>query len=124
MINKQDGCECLRCSEPEIWDHIIRYRKTRDFRRKFITKLLVELMKKKPTNIEYEELFDMVEDILIYLEDGDKNKYVTNQHMIGIRFLFRRYIVKAWKGVNFLVSTYRNLNRIVVRHCVIYYELC
>ena len=81
-------------------------------------------MKKKPTNVEYEELFDMVEDILIYLEDGDKDKYITNQYMIRMRLLFRGYIVKAWKGVNFLVSTYRKLNRIVVRHCVMYYKLC
>ena len=70
-------------------------KKIRDFRRKFIAELLAELMKKKPTNVEYKELFDIVEDILIYLEDEDEDKYVINQYMIGMRFLFRGYIVKA-----------------------------
>jgi len=35
-------------------------------------------MKSKPKNIQYEELFDMVEDILIYMEAGNKEEYTMN----------------------------------------------
>ena len=44
--------------------------------------------------------------------------------MIGMRSLFRGYIIKTWKGVNFSVTTYKNINKIVVRYCVLYYKLC
>ena len=95
IINKQTvGSECLRCSEPEIWDYVIKCRKTIEFRRKFIEDLLADLMKSKPKNIQYEELFDIVEDILMYMEVGDEEEYTTNQHIIGMRSLFRDYIVK------------------------------
>ena len=46
-------------------------------------------MKKKLVSIEHEELFDMIEDILIYLETGNEDECVTNEYKIGIRCLFR-----------------------------------
>ena len=79
----------------EIWDYIIKYRKTIELRRKFIEDLLADLMKSKPRNILHEELFNIVKDILIYIEAGDEEEHTIDQCMIGMRFLFRGYIVKT-----------------------------
>ena len=48
-----------------------------------------------------DEIFTMIEDILIFMEGVDKEEYETNQYMVGMTNLFREYSVKVWKGVNF-----------------------
>ena len=81
-------------------------------------------IKKKPEQCTHDDLFDLTEDILRCLEDGDDEEYSTNQHMVGMRHHFRGFIVKTWKGVNFSDTTYRKLNKIVMRHCVMCYKKC
>ena len=74
-------------------------------------------MKKRPEQHACEDLFDLIEDALAHLEDRDEEEYTTNQHVVGMRYLFRCFIVKTWKGVNFTDTTCRNLNKIVVHYC-------
>ena len=125
IINKRMiGSECPRCSSSETWDHVIRCDETKHFCQQFIIDLVNDLMKEKPEQCPYNDLFDLTEDILIYLENGEEEEYTTNQQMIGMRYLFRGFIVKTWKGVNFTEKKYRNLNKIVMHHCVIYYKKC
>ena len=90
MINKQTtGCECSRCSDPETQDCVIECRKIREFWQKFVEELLTELIKNRLVEIDYRELFDIRVDMLIYLETGNEEEHATNQHMIGMRYLFR-----------------------------------
>ena len=42
-----------------------------------------------------DEIFTMIEDILIFIEGINKEEYKTNQHMVGITNLFRGYSVKV-----------------------------
>ena len=54
-------------------------------------------MKNKRDSVEYEEIFDMIEGILIYLAKGDKDECTTNQCLIGMRCLFRGHPLKVWR---------------------------
>ena len=70
-------------------------RKIRDFCQEFTTCLLTELMKKKPAHAEFKDLFNIIEDVLMCLEDRDEYESVASQSMIGIRHLFRGCITKV-----------------------------
>jgi len=122
--NKMIGSECPRCSEPETWDHVILCHCTKGLRKQFIVDLLKELFKNREPTVTYEEIFDMVEDILVYLDKEDEENYTTSQHMVGMDQLFRGYVVKVWKGANFSDGKYKEMNKILIRHCVKYYKTC
>ena len=83
-----------------------------------------DLIAKKPINLEYDDVFDMIEDILVYLDKGDEEEYITNQHLIGMKFLFRGFSIKVWKGTNFAEGKYKYVNKILVKHCVQFYKEC
>ena len=38
--------------------------------------------------------------------------------------LFRGYPVKVWKGVNFQQNKYREINKILNKHSILYYVKC
>ena len=59
-----------------------------------------------------------------FIRNDDEREYCTNQQYIGMKELFRGYIVQVWQGVEFNSVKYHELNRIVVRKCVEYYVKC
>ena len=118
------GLECPRCSNLKTWDHVILCSYTNEFRRKFIEDLLYELRTKKLPLVEVKDAFVMTEDILVYLEKWEDDEYITNQHIIGMRYLFRGFLIKVWKGVNLSDNKCRQENRILMQHCVRCYRLC
>ena len=81
----------------------------------------IELNKVKPSKIEIDEILDLIEVILRYFENEDEEEYKTNKAMIGIAELFKGYIVKVWKGINFGLDKYKILNQVVVKMYVQYY---
>ena len=83
--------------------------------------MLKELCDNWPENIDEEEILLFIEDILRYLEDDSDDEYKTNQEILGMKNIFRGYVVKVWKGTNFAQNKYRKLNRIVVRLSIQYY---
>jgi len=66
----------------------------------------------------------MIKDIIVYLEEGDEDEYETSQQYIGMRELFRRIVVKDWKGSDFHYTKYEVLNKILVYHAMQYYRKC
>ena len=64
----------------------------------------------------------MIEDILRYFDGEEEEEYKTNQYMIGMRYLFRGYVVKSQKSVNFAHNNYTKLNKILIKHCIYYYK--
>jgi len=64
----------------------------------------------------------MISDIREFLWNGDE--YKTNQTGIGIKQLFRDYIIKVWKGINFQSNNYCKCNQEVIKVCVKYYYNC
>ena len=43
--------------------------------------------------------------------------------MTWMSSLFRGHVSKAWKRVNFNFDKYRQVNKILIQHCVKHYEL-
>ena len=78
LINKNNiGCECPRCGETETWDHVVKCSKTIELRKDYIFELTKELLKYRNEQVEVTEIFDIVEDIMVYLENGDAEEYET-----------------------------------------------
>ena len=73
------GYDCPRCSEPETWDHVVKCSKTIEIRKEYILNLTKELLKIKDGQVETNEILDMVEDIMVYLENRDAEEYKTTQ---------------------------------------------
>ena len=69
-------------------EYIIKCIKTSKFRKDFITDLAKELLAVRQEKVSVNEIFDMLDDILNFLEDNDKNEYEINQPMIGMKELF------------------------------------
>ena len=125
IINqKMVGAECLRCSEPETWEHVILCEQTKNHRKPFVENALKELMKNRPPQTYRDVIIEIIKDIVVYLRKGDEEEYATNQHLIGMHYLFRGYPVKDWKGLNFGETKYESVNKILVKHCVNFYEEC
>ena len=54
-----------------------------------------ELIKEKLEDMQVEVIFQMIKDILRYLENDDSEEYEINQEIIGMQNLFRGYVVKV-----------------------------
>ena len=107
MISKKTiGNECPRCSDVETWDYVVKYKETIPLRQEFVKKMLKELCNNRLENIDEEEILSFVEDILRYLEDNSDNEYEINQGILGMKNIFRGYVVKVWKGANFAQNKY------------------
>ena len=115
---------CLRCNEIEMWKYVIKCTDTKKMRKEFVTELLKEIIENKDREVEIEEIFEMIKDILRYLDDKEEEEYKTNQVIIGMQQLFRGYVIKVWKGVNFNQEKYHSLNKILEKHCILYYIKC
>ena len=57
--------------------------------------LTIKVLKEKSPNIDEEEIFLLIEDILRYFENNESEDYETNQVMIRIKDLFWGYVVKV-----------------------------
>ena len=71
-----------------MWNHVIKYSKTKQLRRVFIKDLVVKLVKNKPKNISIEIIMSFIEYILQYLENEEEEDNETNQYLIGMQELF------------------------------------
>jgi len=125
MINKEDMEEKFpRCNEIETWEHVMMCKGTEHMRKTFVEDLVKEMLENKEKEVNVNEMFGIIEDILRYLEKEQEEEYETNQAIIGMQHLFRGYAIKAWTGVNFDQTKYHSLNKILIKHCVLYYTKC
>ena len=58
-------------------------------------------MQCKTRKVDAEEILSFVEDTIRCLENEEIEEHEINQHLIGMKELFRGNVVKAWKGVDF-----------------------
>ena len=54
----------------------------------------------------------------------DLDDFETNQQVIGMKYLFRGFSIKAWKRTNVDENKHTTCNRIVNQHCMNYYYKC
>ena len=125
MINNNIiGMEYLRYSEIETWENIVKCKETKYLRKEYIKDLMKEIVKEVPKDISINEIFEMIEDILRYLENDESGEYETNQGIIGLQYLFRAYIVKVLIGLDFSSTRFKKLNKILIKYCIIYHVKC
>jgi len=125
MINDEMiDSRCPRCDMTETWEHVVQCNENKHGRPEFARDLMETLLKKKSTDVNDDEIISFVEDIMKFIRNDDEGEYSTNQQYIGMKELFRGYIVQVWQGVEFNNVKYHELNRIVVRKCVEYYVKC
>ena len=71
-----------------------------------------------------EEIMSFAKDILRYLENEEDEEFEMNQQYAGMQELFRGYVVIDWEGTNFRNEKYEELNKIMIKRCVKYYDIC
>ena len=72
-------------------------------------------------NINVKDILSIIEDILQYLYDDESDEYETNQGFLEIQHLFLGFAVKIWKGGDFSDDKYYVMNKILIKHYVMYY---
>lgn len=90
---------------------------------KFIKKLLVELLK-HTDGADVNEIMLFREDIMRYLEKDEDDEYETNQHLVGMKELYRGHVAVDWFRTNINSKKYRNANQVIVKECVAFYNEC
>jgi len=103
---------------------VVKCIEIKDMRKEFIKELLVALVKAKPEDISVDLIMSFLEDILRYLDNEEDKDYKMNQQFVGMKELFRGYVVIMWEGTNENSDKYRVMNKIVVNKCVNFYVQC
>ena len=115
---------CPRCEMRETWEHVIQCSENKKGRPMFVKDLIETLMKSKPKEVAEDDIISFVEDIMKYVRNDDECDYQTNQQYVGMKELFRGFVVKVWFGVQLNDPKYHHLNKIIVKKCVNYYLQC
>ena len=89
----------------------------------FALALCEDLKKKQKVDVTDSQLRLLINDIRKFMRE-DEDDYETNQEIIGIKYFFRGFSIKARKGTHEDKKKYTNLNRIVNQHCMAYYCKC
>ena len=74
--------------------------------------------------VEVDLIMSFYKNILRHLENEIKEEYERNQHHVGVKELFCRCAVIDWLEANFKCKKYKILNKILVKHCVKFYDEC
>ena len=56
-----------------------------------------------------------------YIENEEDEEYETNQYLVGMKELFRGYVVVDWEGTEITNDKFRVLNVIVAKKCIEFY---
>ena len=93
--------------------------------REFIKKTAKDLFKANEQNVAEETTLNMLEDIATFFNnDGEDEEHTTSQQCVGIKEIFRGFIVKDWEGSNFNSERFRELNKVLVVNAVLFYKEC
>ena len=82
------------------------------------------MLKNKPEEVDCMDIFNMIEDILKYLSEDGEGDYETSQEFVSFKYLFRGIVMKDWKRTDLECRKYRILNKIFVRHCMLFCKKC
>ena len=63
---------------------MIKCREAKSFQVQFIKELTKDLINHKHKNVNIEDIFSIMKDMLWYLHDEESDKYETNQGFLGM----------------------------------------
>ena len=92
--------------------------------REFIKKTAQDLFTVNVQRIQEETILNMLEDIVNFFDNGDEEEYETSQQYIGMKEIFRGFVVKDWEGSNFNCEKFRELNKVLIVNAVLFYKEC
>ena len=115
---------CPRCEMIETWEHVLQCNENKKGRPAFVKDLMETLIKNKSKEVNEDKIMSFVEDIMKYAQNEQEGDYKSNQQYVGMQELFRRYIVIDWERTNFGNKKYKDLNKIIVKRCVEFYDAC
>ena len=61
----------------------------------------IVMLKEKKEHISSNKIFNILEDIITYLENRDLEEYKTMQQCVGMKDVFRGFVVKDLKESKF-----------------------
>ena len=96
--------------------------KAKSIQREFIKETYQDLKKINDGYVNEKEILEILEDIAIFFEGGDPKEYEMTQHYVGMSSLFRGFVVKDWKGVDFNCLKYRRFKKVLVVKAVMFYN--
>ena len=82
-----------------------------------------ELKSEQDKETSNEQLCGMINDIRDFLNQSEGD-YKTNQSFIGMKYLFRGFVITNLYKTNFNTSKYIKYNQIINKHYMKYYILC
>ena len=85
-------------------------------RREFIKELVSKLVKNKPRAVSVDITMSFIEDKLTCLDNEDEDEHKTNRHLIRMKELFCKHVVKMWEGTNANTDACKVMNKIVVKN--------
>ena len=92
---------CPRCEMIETWEHVLQCNENKKGRPAFVKDLMETLIKNKSKEVNEDEIMSFVEDIMKYARNEQEGDYKSNQQYVGMKEIFRGYVVKFWFGVQF-----------------------
>ena len=95
QINKGLVCDkCPRCSLQETWEHVILCDGITSLKEKYLDNLKKDI--RKMNNIEHlnEPIERILKELEQYLNNNENYEGMTMQSIIGMNYVFRRWITK------------------------------
>ena len=92
-------------------------------RAQFVLELHEDLKKVQLVGVSNEELRSFIEDIRKYLRE-DIEDLEKKQKAIGMKCLFRGFLIKAWSRTDFSDNKCASYDRIFNQHFMNYYFKC
>ena len=93
-----------------------------NIKNEYLEELKKIILKEKLTDKERNTVDMIMNDIKRYLF-SENNEYNTTQHLIGIKMLFRGWVVKNWLHINQHTSiSMKKINKIIAKISMLYYS--
>ena len=124
MINRNlVSSKCPRCNNVEDWEHVITCPAIDQLQKEYLKEIKEKGDKIIHTH-EDKELFKLIlNDVTQYLAMNTEWNYVTTQHIIGMKNMFKGWIVKGWDDPRKEQSSdMRKVNIMLVKASVSYYS--
>ena len=115
--------KCPRCEEHEDWSHVVKCEGIHQ-KKEACVKDLNEAIKKEAKTDEEKDIVEMVVmDIKRHIGLELSGEYFTTQHIIGMKCIFRGWVVKNWRDVrDEQTQVMKQMNKIIVKKSVNFYS--
>ena len=123
-INKElTNEECPRCGKREDWTHVILCEGINEIKYEYLNDVKSNIEKLNLNDEEKQNAEMIIDDIENYILVENK-EFITTQHLIGMKMLYRGWVVKNWMNIEERNTTtkMKKMNKVLVKQSVIFYS--